>query len=295
MLLLALLEVTACHADAINWARTKGLLCRQMSCDQCAGSMVLSPVNEAPDFEVFRCPSCRLKKSIRSKSIFFDSKITIVKALLLLYHFSRNASNSTVMTELEISDKTASLWFRRFRKICMYFFDVVAGGEVIGGPQSIVEIDESMFARRKYNVGRLPVQRWVFGGIERRTDGCYRSFAEFVSDRKEATLLEVIRRRIAPGTTIMSDGWAAYRHLGQHGYQHEVVIHSQNFVSPLNSIVHTQNVENNWKNIKVWMRRRGTNLGEQLHEYLSEYIYKKWFETDVFDNLILHVGMMYSH
>ncbi|RUS71459.1 hypothetical protein EGW08_020774 [Elysia chlorotica] len=37
----------------------------------------------------------------------------------------------------------------------------------IGGPGVVVEIDETLITRRKYNRGRLPTQIWLFGGIER--------------------------------------------------------------------------------------------------------------------------------
>ena len=42
---------------------------------------------------------------------------------------------------------------------------------VIGGPGSIVEIDESLFTKIKHNRGRqMKIKRlWVFGGIERGT------------------------------------------------------------------------------------------------------------------------------
>ena len=37
---------------------------------------------------------------------------------------------------------------------------------IIGGPGSIIEIDESKFGKRKYNQGRYVEGHWVFGGIE---------------------------------------------------------------------------------------------------------------------------------
>ncbi len=76
--------------------------------------------------------------------------------------------------------------------------------ERIGGEEKIVEINEGLVAKRKYNCGRIKQGIvWVFGGVVRgETNYC---FIEFVPDRKKKILLEVIRRRILPGTTISSD------------------------------------------------------------------------------------------
>jgi hypothetical protein len=39
----------------------------------------------------------------------------------------------------------------------------------IGGPNKIVEIDESKFGRRKYNRGHPVTGQCVFGGVERES------------------------------------------------------------------------------------------------------------------------------
>ena len=71
-----------------------------------------------------------------------------------------------------------------------------------------VEIDESLFFKRKFNRGRLGRGTWIFGAIE-RVSGKY--FFVPVERRDSATLLGIINERIRPGTGIISGEWAEYR------------------------------------------------------------------------------------
>ena len=153
---------------------------------------------------------------------------------------------------------------------------------------TIVELDESVISKRKYSRGRLMKEQWVFGGIQRAISGVKPFFMEMVPNRTAMTLLEVIKRRIATGTTIMTDGWRSYGTISRHnGYTHFVVNNSVNFVDQTGRNVHTQNVENQWKHLKTWLRRKGTNLGQNINDYLLEYVFKKK-SADIFD-AILHL------
>ena len=70
-----------------------------------------------------------------------------------------------------------------------------------------VEIDESMFVRRKGHVGRLENDQWVFGGICRETREC---FLIAVPNRTKQVLHSLICQYIKPNTIIISDGWSSY-------------------------------------------------------------------------------------
>ncbi|KAK4290150.1 hypothetical protein Pmani_036937 [Petrolisthes manimaculis] len=87
----------------------------------------------------------------------------------------------------------------------------------IGGKDMIVEIDESKFGKRKYNVGRIVEGQWVFGGICRETKS---TFLVPVEKRDKDTLLQIIKDKIEPGSIIISDCWKANNCLQDEGFQH---------------------------------------------------------------------------
>ena len=82
----------------------------------------------------------------------------------------------------------------------------------IGGPGKIVEIDESMIGKRKYNRGRLVKGKWILGGVERGSGECFLVECEN-NHRDHHTLTRLIKQHVRPGTVIITDGWRGYVHL----------------------------------------------------------------------------------
>ena len=110
------------------------------------------------------------------------------------------------------------------------------------------EIDESIMIKRKYQSGDLRQQhdQWVSGLYDQETK---KGWIQCVPQRDEATLLPSIQQFICPGSTVYSDGWAAYNNIANHGYVHGRVIHQNTFVDPVTG-VHTQGVESYWSRAK---------------------------------------------
>ena len=99
------------------------------------------------------------------------------------------------------------------------------------GAGKIVKVDESLIGRRKYNRGRMVKGKWNLGGIVRGSKECF--LVECNNNpRDHHVLISIIKQHVRPRTLIITDGWKGYLPITKHGYLHEDVNQSQNFVSP---------------------------------------------------------------
>jgi len=124
------------------------------------------------------------------------------------------------------------------RDICHNFLQDF--GEPIGGPEQVVEVDESKFFHRKYHRGQYREGHWVLGGVERGSGRC---FMVVVEDRREVTLVPLLLQFIHPGSIVITDEWASYRRLYD---RHLTVNHRIGFVSPDDPAVHKNTIEGMW-------------------------------------------------
>ncbi|XP_046685377.1 uncharacterized protein LOC124371108 [Homalodisca vitripennis] len=212
---------------------------------------------------------CRFTASAK-KGTFFESAhlpltdiFCIVASILCLVP----PRQDYLKKNFNISSKTAVDWYSFCREV---FVDHVANNDVtLGGVGHIVEIDEAKFGKRKYNRGRLIEGQWVFGGIDRTT---HETFLVPVEKRDKETLLKVIKEKIEPGSTIISDCWRAYDCLEDEGFVHETVNHSKEFVDP-RTHAHTNTIERTWRSVKDKIPRYGRKKTHFVG-YLGEYLFK---------------------
>lgn len=311
----------------ISWLADLGLLHQKRTCRSC-GCQMTRAVREG--FMIWRCRRtssggrCEKEMGYFVGTFFEQVRITpqelfqvrackapyfkillIINLLQLTYYYSRRAimqdETQFQMTRSDgstLSSQTIVEFKKMFRSVCANYF--IENPIVIGGPGLIVEIDESVITRRKYNRGYFrSTQVWVFGGVVRGDPT--QCFLIPVANRDKKTLLPLIMKYIKAGSTIISDGWASYKDVskiillatGEFCYTHQVVNHSKNFKDPLTG-AHTNSVEGMWSHWKAPHKQgRGTHRA-LLSTYMDQFIwFRRFGGPDAFYHLWSQIASMY--
>ena len=265
--------------ETIDWCRQYGLLANTMQCPTCNINCMEGMYFRAIDGVCWRCPECRKTINIRKGSFFEQSHLHLWQLISLTYYWSvdcgttRGFSQDQIMKELEIGSAHSIVDWKQFcRDVCVDYF--LNHPEQLGGPGRVVEIDESLFSRRKYNRGQLVRGQWVFGGYDPQEK---KGFLIPVARRDAGTLIPIIQQWIVPGSTIHSDMWAAYNQIGNIGYQHGTVNHTYNFVDPQTG-VHTNRVEAMWMRAKnKFKAHHGATNRHMILDYMAEFMWMQRF------------------
>ena len=148
----------------------------------------------------------------------------------------------------------------------------------------------------QHHRGRPPRQvAWVFGMVDTSSDPV--GYMEMVAARDATTLLPIIQAHTAPGTTVHSDEWAAYRRVQSLGNiaSHQTVNHSLHFVDPATG-VHTQHIESYWNRVKTKLKRMKGCHSHQLPSYLDEFLWRERYGRTAgvaFNNIMRDIAIQY--
>lgn len=232
--------------ELLAFLQTTKLLLNEKVCVRCNKDCYIIKINNKFNFA---CRKCRNQYGCAPKGYFlYNVKIRYDICLKIMYLFLVNVTCKQCSEILGVSEQKLVDWYNFCREVC--FVDLKSKSKKIGGKGKHVEIDESVFGKRKYNKGRFKDGQWVVGGIERESGVC---FFETVEKRDNKTLLEVILRNVEKETTIITDEWKGYKDLEQQTYKHLKVNHSKGFVNPYTN-QHTNTIESTWgkvsKNLK---------------------------------------------
>jgi len=143
-----------------------------------------------------------------------------------------------------ISETSISYHFQLFREYAIQILHHDISKNPLGGDRIKAQVDESLFGRAKYHIGKnlAQPQYWVFEMVD---DSNGRVYMKHVENRKAETLIPIIQNNVQQGSAIISDQWKPYYKIPFPEYFHFTVNHSKNFVDPLTN-EHTQRAESYW-------------------------------------------------
>lgn len=236
--------------------------------------------------------TCAKKFTVTTGTIFENTKIKLnlwFEAIFVITAHKKGISSHQLAKDIAVSQKTAWFILHRVREMLKE-----NAPEII---TSTTEVDESYFGapnknkhkskREKGAQGRSLVSKKPVVGILQRGGKVY---AQPVDRTNGATLLPIMVERVAPGTTVYTDEYSAYRPLAKL-YEHGVVKHKAG--EYVNGQIHTNGIENYWSLLKrgiVGIYHQVTP--KHLHRYCFEFSYRyntrKTTDVARFNHVLTH-------
>jgi hypothetical protein len=141
----------------------KGILRYLGFCSTCERQMNIQTKADKIDGKVMRCTRCKIYSSLRTGTFLEKAKCSAREFLQFLYFWAGGCSINQLHIFTGISEHTCIDYASLLRDVASAKFQLE--DRKLGGIGSIVQIDESLVRRPKYNRGHalFEEERWVFG------------------------------------------------------------------------------------------------------------------------------------
>lgn len=192
----------------------------------------------------YDCDSCRYQFSVTAGTMFQDTHIPLPKwfaAIYLMMESKKGMSANQLKRTLKVGYQTA--WF-----LCHRIRKAIEEAKVKPQLTGTVEVDETYVGGR-YDSRRQrgPWEKQPVIGLLQR-DGTFEARTIPTNSRK--VLTTIVKDRVSPDATVMTDELPAYKSLGK-TYRHEAVNHkAEEWVRGDLREIHTNSVENAWSLFK---------------------------------------------
>ena len=281
-------------------------------CPHCESKNITSDGTYLKDFHKYRCNDCNSYFNDKTGTIFDGSKKDMGVWFLFMYFMSQNWATKKIAKELGIGENCAYRMAKLIRESLFashltkklsgvvesdeVYINAGAKGDLERGlgdeekrnaetDEDKIDVSETAPERppRKRGNKKKGRTRWDDDrppviGFRQRADEDHEPdlFIEVTRDASSETIDGLVEGHIEKGSTIYTDGWSGYNHLGGLGYIHDFVVHSRGEYAKdadgdgINE-VHVNTVEGLWSLLRQWIRAHRGVCKDQLKYYVATF------------------------
>ncbi len=144
-------EWTVTDASSLQFLQDHQLISTNPACHRCNANMFVVADNGRKVPFVFRCHTCKAKRSVLTDTFYSQSHLTLSEQIHLAYYWASQTPVSVSEVHLDLSQHTVIDHYNFYRDICSW--KMLNNPITLGGIGVRVKIDESAMYKAKYHVG----------------------------------------------------------------------------------------------------------------------------------------------